>query len=90
MGSNPKYMPKVARVIENRLVDDKDTHGVLGMDSTTLYGAGKESGLPSQADLDNDNPYNTRLHAGLPPTPINQPSVDANKAVLNPAEGNWL
>ena len=90
MGNNPKYMPKVARVIENRLVDDKDTHGVLGMDSTTLYGAGKESGLPSQADLDNDNPYNTRLHAGLPPTPINQPSADAIKAVLNPEAGDWL
>ena len=27
------------------------------MDSTTLYGVGKESGLPSQEDLDNDNPY---------------------------------
>ena len=60
------------------------------MDSTTLYGVGKESGLPSQEDLDNDNPYNTRLRQGLPPTPINQPSVDAIKAVLNPAEGNWL
>ena len=91
MGSNKKYMPQVARVIENRLVDvDGETKGVLGMDSTTLYGAGKESGLPSQEDLDNDNPYNTRLRQGLPPTPINQPSVDAIKAVLNPAEGNWL
>jgi hypothetical protein len=91
MGSNKKYMPQVARVIENRLVDtDGETKGVLGMDSTTLYGVGKESGLPSQEDLDNDNPYNTRLNQGLPPTPINQPSVDAIKAVLNPAEGNWL
>ena len=91
MGSNKKYMPQVARVIENRLADtDGETKGVLGMDSTTLYGAGKESGLPSQEDLDNDNPYNTRLRQGLPPTPINQPSVDAIKAVLNPAEGNWL
>ena len=86
MGSNKKYMPQVARVIENRLADtDGETKGVLGMDSTTLYGAGKESGLPSQEDLDNDNPYNTRLRQGLPPTPINQPSVDAIKAVLNPA-----
>ena len=91
MGTNKKYMPQVARVIENRLADvDGETKGVLGMDSTTLYGAGKESGLPSQEDLDNDNPYNTRLRQGLPPTPINQPSVDAIKAVLNPAEGNWL
>lgn len=86
-----KYMPMVARVIENRLADkDGETKGMLGMDSTVLYGVGKTSGVPNQEDLDNDNPYNTRLHAGLPPTPIGQPSERAIKAVLNPAEGNWL
>ncbi|SPT56542.1 endolytic transglycosylase MltG [Schaalia odontolytica] len=86
-----KYMPMVARVIENRLADTNgETKGMLGMDSTVLYGVGKTSGLPDQADLDNDNPYNTRLHAGLPPTPIGQPSEKAIKAVLNPAEGTWL
>jgi hypothetical protein len=86
-----KYMPMVARVIENRLADTNgETKGYLGMDSTVLYGVGKTSGVPDQADLDNDNPYNTRLHAGLPPTPIGQPSEKAIKAVLNPAEGNWL
>ena len=91
MGSNKKYMPQVARVIDNRLADTEgETKGVLGMDSTTLYGVGKEGGLPTQADLDADNPYNTRLHAGLPPTPINQPSLEAIKAVLNPAEGDSL
>lgn len=86
-----KYMPMVARVIENRLADTNgETKGMLGMDSTVLYGVGKTSGLPDQADLDNDNPYNTRLHAGLPPTPIGQPSEKAIEAVLNPAEGTWL
>ena len=86
-----KYMPMVARVIENRLADTNgETKGYLGMDSTVLYGVGKTSGVPDQADLDNDNPYNTRLHAGLPPTPIGQPSEKAIKAVLDPAEGNWL
>lgn len=86
-----KYMPMVARVIENRLADTNgETKGMLGMDSTVLYGVGKTSGVPDQADLDNDNPYNTRLHAGLPPTPIGQPSEKAIKAVLNPAEGTWL
>ena len=86
-----KYMPMVARVIENRLADTNgETKGMLGMDSTVLYGVGKTSGVPDQADLDNDNPYNTRLHPGLPPTPIGQPSEKAIKAVLNPAEGTWL
>ena len=86
-----KYMPMVARVIDNRLADTEgETKGLLGMDSTVLYGVGKTSGVPDQADLDNDNPYNTRLHAGLPPTPIGQPSEKAIKAVLNPAEGTWL
>ncbi|MBS6637563.1 MAG: endolytic transglycosylase MltG [Actinomyces sp.] len=86
-----KYMPMVARVIENRLADTNgETKGMLGMDSTVLYGVGKTSGLPDQADLDNDNPYNTRLHAGLPPTPIGQPSEKAIEAVLKPAEGTWL
>ena len=86
-----KYMPMVARVIENRLADTNgETKGMLGMDSTVLYGVGKTSGVPDQADLDNDNPYNTRLHPGLPPTPIGQPSEKAIKAVLNPADGTWL
>ncbi|MBS4875866.1 MAG: endolytic transglycosylase MltG, partial [Actinomyces sp.] len=31
-----------------------------------------------------------RLHAGLPPTPIGQPSEKAIEAVLEPAEGTWL
>ena len=81
-----KYMPMVARVIDT----NGETNGYLGMNSTVLYGVGKTSGVPDQADLDNDNPYNTRLHAGLPPTPIGQPSEKAIKAVLNPADGNWL
>lgn len=86
-----KYMPMVARVIDNRLADTNgETKGMLGMDSTVLYGVGKTSGVPDQADLDNDNPYNTRLHPGLPPTPIGQPSEKAIKAVLNPADGTWL
>ena len=86
-----RYMPMVARVIDNRLADTNgETKGLLGMDSTVLYGVGKTSGVPDQADLDNDNPYNTRLHPGLPPTPIGQPSEKAIKAVLNPADGTWL
>lgn len=86
-----EYMPQVARVIENRLSDlGAETAGYLQMDSTVLYGVGKTGGVPTQADLDDDNPYNTYLYQGLPPTPIAVPSQTTIEAVVNPAEGDWL
>lgn len=86
-----EYMPQVARVIENRLTElTAETYGYLQMDSTVLYGVGKTGGVPTQADLEDDNPYNTYLYQGLPPTPIAVPSQAAIKAVVNPASGNWL
>ncbi len=37
-----------------------------------------------------DSPYNTYLHAGLPPGPICNPGVEAIRAVLQPAESPYL
>lgn len=86
-----RYLPMVARVIENRLADTEgETRGYLQMDSTVLYGVGKSGGIPTREDLLNDNPYNTYLYPNLPPGPIAQPSRAAIEAVLNPADGNWL
>ena len=82
--------PKVARVIENRLVDNESVMGRLQMDSTVLYGLGKSGGSPTQAELEQDTPYNTYKHAGLTPTPIGNAGQTAIKAALNPAEGSWL
>lgn len=84
------YYPMVARVIENRLVDTASVNGRLQMDSTVLYGVGKSGGIPTRADLDNDNPYNSYLYPGLPPGPIGAPGDDAIRGILNPAEGDWL
>lgn len=85
------YLPQVSRVIDNRLADtDGETKGRLQMDSTVLYGVGKTGGIPTAEDLANDNPYNTYLHAGLPPGPISQPSPAALKAAMSPADGSWL
>ena len=36
------------------------------------------------------NPYNTRIHKGLPPTPISIPGDNAILAALNPANGPWV
>lgn len=82
--------PKVARVIENRLVDVDNVNGRLQMDSTVLYGLGRTGGVPTQAELDQDTPYNTYKNQGLPPGPIGNPGEAAIKAALQPADGSWL
>ena len=39
--------------------------------------------------LAQDTPYNTRINAGLVPTPIEAPGDEAIAAAANPAEGDW-
>ncbi|CAM3514533.1 endolytic transglycosylase MltG [Nocardioides zeicaulis] len=87
-------MPKISRVIYNRLDGPGDkggTNGTLGIDAAIAYGLGLSPGstelTPDQ--LAEDTPYNTRLNPGLPPTPIEAPGDDAIAAAANPAEGNW-
>ncbi|MFT3942510.1 MAG: endolytic transglycosylase MltG [Ancrocorticia sp.] len=87
---HPDDLPKVARVIENRLADTGEVQGKLQMDSTVLYGLGLVGGVPTTEQLAQDTPYNTYIHAGLPPTPIGAAGVDTLRAVASPAEGNWL
>lgn len=79
-------MPKVARVIFNRL----DIKKKLELDSTVSYAVGKASIATTAKDRANTSPYNTYLHAGLPPTPISSPGPDALDAAANPADGDWL
>jgi UPF0755 protein len=85
-GYYPKNMPKVARVIYNRLAQGM----TLDMDSTVLYALGQDGGPVTPADLKIQSPYNTYLTKGLPPTPICMPSTDALAAAVNPPPGAWL
>ncbi|MDH4111381.1 MAG: endolytic transglycosylase MltG [Actinomycetota bacterium] len=74
--------PLIAGVIYNRLRDGM----ALGIDATLLYDDPTPDGELSTADIETDGPYNTRLRAGLPPTPIASPYLWSLKAALNPAE----
>jgi UPF0755 protein len=79
-------MPKVARVIFNRL-----TAGMpLQMDSTILYALGKDGGDVTSAMEGIQSPYNTYLNTGLTPTPICTVSKVALRAVLNAPKGTWV
>jgi UPF0755 protein len=88
-GGHVDIMGKVARVIENRLTTNATNH-LLGMDVINGYGLKKNPFYLTVADFAADDPYNSRLVPGLPPTPIGNPAKDAISAVLNPESGNWI
>lgn len=63
----------------------------LQTDPTVIYGLGKAyDGNIRKRDLLADNPYNTYMRKGLPPTPIAMPSKESIDAVLNPQRGTAL
>jgi UPF0755 protein len=83
----PAERPKVAAVIYNRL----KARMPLGIDATIRYGLDVPGTEPLRvSQLESDNPYNTRIHAGLPPTPIANPGFASMRAAARPADVNYL
>lgn len=76
----PEDRAKVAAVVYNRLAKGMR----LEIDATVLYDLPAHK-VPTRADLRRDSPYNTYLRAGLPPTPIANPGLEAIRATLAPA-----
>lgn len=76
----------VSAVFHNRLK--------LGMkletDPTVVYGIKDYDGIIHRSDLNNPHPYNTYIHAGLPPGPIANPGLEAIKATVDPANVDYL
>jgi UPF0755 protein len=81
--------PLVAGVFENRLAQRMP----LATDPTVIYAAlldNRWRGTIYASDLKNPSPYNTYLHAGLPPGPICSPGMAALKAAISPAKTDYL
>jgi UPF0755 protein len=77
----------VAAVFINRL----NKGMMLQTDPTVIYGIGtKFDGNLRKADLRRDNPYNTYMRKGLPPTPIAIPSKESLLAAAHPAQSKAL
>jgi UPF0755 protein len=88
-GRRPQDLAKIARVIYNRL----NVHMNLQLDTTVLYARHSRAADVTVAQTqDTKSPYNTYLHRGLPPGPIDSPGDAAIKAALHPAptRDDWL
>jgi cell division protein YceG involved in septum cleavage len=78
--------PLVAAVIYNRL----RLGMTLGVDATLRYALHDFQHPLSETQLQTNSPYNTRLHRGLPPTPIANPGAAAIRAAAHPAHVSYL
>ncbi|SMY10986.1 endolytic transglycosylase MltG [Brevibacterium jeotgali] len=88
--ADPEVRRQVARVFLNRTGDDSRTSGLLQSDATIAYIHGARDDLTTTADeRADDNPYNTYMHPGLPPGPVNSPGRAAVDAAMDPADGDW-
>lgn len=77
----------VSEVIWNRL-----NQGIaLAIDAAIIYGIeGYQGDITWKHLRDESNPYNTRIHKGLPPGPIGSPSRKSLLAVFNPSQFGYM
>lgn len=76
----------IAGVLSNRL----RRGWRLEVDATVLYALGRHKSVVTYDDLKVQSPYNTYLHAGLPPGPIANPGLASIQAALAPARTDYL
>jgi UPF0755 protein len=88
----PSDRAKIAAVIYNRL-----KAGIpIGIDAAIYYAVENADNIPTYtkeltaSQLAMNSPYNTRLHKGLPPTPISNPGVASIQAAAHPAHASYL
>ena len=79
-------MKIISSVYHNRIKKNM----LLQADPTIQYLMPKQKKRLLYKDTQIDNEYNTYLYKGLPPGPINSPSIDAIIAASSPVETNYL
>ncbi|MFQ5658547.1 MAG: endolytic transglycosylase MltG [Candidatus Methylomirabilales bacterium] len=102
MGKSLYEIVTLASIIEKEAVIDREKPIIAGVfynrlergmrlqaDPTVLYGR-RGRGKIRWRDLRERHPYNTYIHAGLPPGPIASPGALALKAALDPAQIKYL
>lgn len=77
----------IAGVLWRRI--DKDM--LLQVDASFLYSIGRTTFDLTKKDLAaKEDPYNTYVHKGLPPTPIGSPSLASIRAAVTPIDQGYL
>ena len=77
--------PMIADIIKRRLKEG----WLLQIDATLLYPEKDWKHIITDIDKKKDNLYNTYKYAGLPPTPICNPGLEAINATRNPQSNNF-
>ncbi|MGA9363982.1 MAG: endolytic transglycosylase MltG [Bacteroidota bacterium] len=103
LGLTTTKLLTVASIVEGEAVVDSERAIIAGVfynrlkkgmrleaDPTVQYALNEGPHRVHYRDLTIESPYNTYLHPGLPPTPINNPGRKSILAALHPAKHNYL
>ncbi len=84
---NPDDMPIISSVFHNRFKSGMKMESSVTV-CYALYDK-FDNFMDCETNSAIESPYNTYLHTGLPVGPVNNPSIDAMKAVLHPADTDY-
>jgi len=102
LGMTMRQVVNLASLIEKEAADDTERAQIssviynrlnagmpIGIDASILYAYPDHEGAPTAEMLQSDSLYNTRIHTGLPPTPICSPGLASINAALFPASTSY-
>lgn len=79
----------ISSVFHNRINNPSATNGKLESDATIQYVLSEHTEDLTAEDLSMDNPYNTYMYKGLPPSAISNPTLVAINYALHPSNSNY-